>query len=49
MTKKMSKEVKKYLKNELMKYIKTKQDAEKKIINHAYFEKKEYEKIKKVH
>jgi spore coat protein CotF len=47
--KKMSKEVRKYLKNELMKYVKTKQDVEKKIINHAYFEKKEYEKNKKVH
>ena len=44
----MSKEVKKYLKNEIMKYIKTKQDVEKKIINHAYFEKKEYEKRRKL-
>lgn len=49
MTKKMSKQVKEYLKNEFMKYIRAKQDAQKKAINHAYLEKKEYEKIKKVH
>ena len=49
MTKKMSKQVKEYLKNEFIKYIKVKQDAQKKAINHAYLEKKEYEKNKKVH
>ena len=45
----MSKQVKEYLKNEFMKYIKAKQDAQKKAINHAYFEKKEYEKHNKLH
>ena len=49
MTKKMSKQVKNYLKNEFIKYIKVKQDVQKKVIDHVYFEKKEYEKNKKVH
>ena len=45
----MSKQVKEYLKNEIVRYFKIKQDIEKRKIIHAYLEKKEYEKIKKVH
>ena len=46
--KKMSKQVKKYLKNEIVKYFKIKQDIEKRKIIHAYLEKKEYEKKRKL-
>ena len=47
--KKMSKKVRKYVSNEFIRYFKIKQDIERKKIIHAYFEKKEYEKIKKIH
>ena len=46
--KKMSKQVKEYLKNEIVKYFKIKQDIEKRKIIHAYLEKKEYEKKRKL-
>jgi len=45
----MSKKVRKYVSNELIRYFKIKQDIEGKKIIHAYFEKKEYEKTKKIH
>ena len=47
--KKMSKKVRKYLSNEFIRYFKIKQDIERKKIIHAYSEKKEYEKTKKIH
>ena len=47
--KKMSKKTREYITNEFIRYFKIKQDIERKKIIHAYFEKKEYEKIKKVH
>jgi hypothetical protein len=47
--KKMSKKTREYITNEVMRYFKIKQDIERKKIIHAYFEKKEYEKTKKVH
>jgi hypothetical protein len=47
--KKMSKKTREYITNEVMRYFKIKQDIERKKIIHAYFEKKEYEKIKKLH
>lgn len=47
--KKISKGVKKYLTNEIIRYLNIKKDIERKKIAHAYFEKKEYEKTKKVH
>jgi hypothetical protein len=47
--KKMSKKTREYITNEAMRYFKIKQDIKRKKIIHAYFEKKEYEKTKKVH
>ena len=47
--KKMSKEIKKYLTNEIIRYVNIKKDIERKKIIYAYSEKKEYEKTKKVH
>ena len=47
--KKIPKRIKKYLTNEIMRYVNIKKDIERKKIIHAYFEKKEYEKTKKVH
>ena len=47
--KKMSKKVRKYVSNEFIRYFKIKQNIERKKIIHAYFEKKEYEKTKKIH
>lgn len=48
-TKKIPKKTKKLIINELITFLKNKEDKEKKAIVHAYFEKQEYEKIKKVH
>ena len=45
----MSKKVRKYVSNELIRYFKIKQDIERRKIIHAYFEKKEYEKRNKLH
>lgn len=47
--KKIPKKIKKIIINELMTFLKNKEDKEKKAIVYAYSEKKEYEKIKKVH
>ena len=47
--KKMSKNTRKYITNEVIRYFKIKQDIERRKIIHAYFEKKEYEKTKKIH
>jgi poly(A) polymerase Pap1 len=47
--KKMSKKTREYIANEFIRYFKIKKDIERKKIIHAYFEKKEYEKTKKVH
>jgi hypothetical protein len=46
--KKIPKETKKYIINELIKFLKNKEDREKRAIIHAYFEKKKYEKTKKL-
>ena len=47
--KKISKKTKEVIINEIIKFLKGKEDKEKKAIIHAYFEKREYEKNKKVH
>ena len=47
--KKIPRKTKEIIINELMKFLRGKQDKEKKAIVHAYFEKREYEKTKKVH
>ena len=46
--KKMSKKTREYITNEIVKYFKIKQDIEKRKIIHAYLEKKEYEKKRKL-
>ena len=48
-TKKIPKKTKKFIIKELITFLKNKEDKEEKAIVHAYFEKREYEKIKKVH
>lgn len=47
--KRIPKKERKIIVNELIKFLKDKQDIEKRKIAHAYFEKKEYEMTKKVH
>jgi len=47
--KKIPKKVRETIINELMVFLRGKQDKEKKAIAYAYFEKKEYEKTRKVH
>jgi len=47
--KKIPKKTKKFIINELLTFLKNKEDKEKKVIVHAYFEKQKYEKNKKVH
>ena len=48
-TKKIPKKTKEVIINEIIKFLKGKEDREKKAIIHAYFEKNKYEKNKKVH
>ena len=48
-TKKIPKKTKKFIIKELITFLKNKEDKEKKAIVNAYFEKRDYEKIKKVH
>lgn len=48
-TKKIPKKTKKFIIKELITFLKNKEYKEKKAIVHAYFEKQEYEKNKKVH
>ena len=47
--KKIHRKKKEVIINEIIKFLKGKEDREKKAVIHAYFEKREYEKNKKVH